>query len=134
MSVGLKASNNGFVDATKKLICLPSYLMPTNERHDSLKRSAAAVPCTPTFYKAALNPSPLNEMASINFTYLNDPSTVPVTGADAMWTCEWDVTSPIDNGITSKNPSVTAPDPVSTMVMLGGAPLFSMHRGGDGQG
>ena len=40
MPVVIKASNNGFVDATKKLICLPSYLGLAGERREALRRAA----------------------------------------------------------------------------------------------
>jgi hypothetical protein len=133
MPVVIKASDNGFVDAAKKLICLPSYLRPTNERRDSLMRSAAAVATAPTFYQVAGSPALLNEMTSSDFTHLNDTNTVPATSGDATWVYECDMTITTDRTSISKNLVVTVFEPTSTVVMLGGASLFSMHRCGDAQ-
>src|SRR5208282_4172820 len=42
MPVVIKKSDNGFVDATRKLVCLPSYLGLVGARRDALRRAAAA--------------------------------------------------------------------------------------------
>ena len=41
MPIVMKKSDNGFVDTTRKLICLPSYLGLVGERRDALRRAAA---------------------------------------------------------------------------------------------
>jgi hypothetical protein len=46
MPVVIKKSDNGFVDATRKLICLPSYLGLVGERRDALRRAAAVASAT----------------------------------------------------------------------------------------
>jgi len=54
MPVVIKASNNGFVDATKKLICLPSYLGLAGERREALRRAALATAAAAAMALSAL--------------------------------------------------------------------------------
>src|SRR5580704_4018382 len=46
MPVVIKKSDNGFVDPTRKLVCLPSYLGLVGERRDALRRAAAVASAT----------------------------------------------------------------------------------------